>query len=72
MTDVLTPALPGRPKAPGTPLGGGERSETGGSTLPPAGLPDVAALAQLANEFFSALPGRSAAGGVPVDRKSVV
>src|SRR6185369_5574650 len=33
---------------------------------PPAGLPDVAALAQLANEFFSALPGRSAAGGVAV------
>ena len=33
---------------------------------PPAGLPDAAALAQLANEFFSALPGRSAAGGVPV------
>jgi cysteine desulfurase/selenocysteine lyase len=33
---------------------------------PPAGLPDVAALAQLANEFFAALPGRSAAGGVPV------
>ena len=33
---------------------------------PPAGLPDVAALAQLANEFFAALPGKSAAGGVPV------
>jgi cysteine desulfurase/selenocysteine lyase len=33
---------------------------------PPSGLPDMAALAQLANEFFSALPGRSAAGGVPV------
>jgi len=33
---------------------------------PPAGLPDVTALAQLANEFFAALPGRSAAGGVPV------
>ena len=33
---------------------------------PPSGLPDVTALAQLANEFFAALPGRSAAGGVPV------
>ena len=33
---------------------------------PPAGLPDVAALAQLANEFFATLPGRSTAGGVPV------
>jgi len=33
---------------------------------PPAGLPDVTALAQLANEFFATLPGRSAAGGVPV------
>ncbi|MET0333619.1 MAG: family 2A encapsulin nanocompartment cargo protein cysteine desulfurase [Rhizobacter sp.] len=33
---------------------------------PPSGLPDVTALAQLANEFFSALPGRSSAGGVPV------
>ena len=33
---------------------------------PPAGLPDLASLAQLANEFFSALPGRSAAGGVPL------
>jgi len=33
---------------------------------PPAGLPDAAVLAQLANEFFSALPGRSAAGGVPL------
>ena len=33
---------------------------------PPAGLPDVTAFAQLANEFFATLPGRSAAGGVPV------
>ena len=33
--------------------------------LAPAGLPDVTALAQLANEFFATLPGRSAAGGVP-------
>src|SRR5437016_1704275 len=33
---------------------------------PPAGPLDVAALAQLANEFFATLPGRSAAGGVPV------
>ena len=33
---------------------------------PPASLFDVTALAQLANEFFAALPGRSAAGGVPV------
>jgi len=33
---------------------------------PPPGLPDVTVLAQLANEFFAALPGRSAAGGVPV------
>lgn len=33
--------------------------------LPP-GLPDPAALARLAGEFFAALPGTSAAGGVPV------
>lgn len=32
----------------------------------PSGLPDVTVLAQLANEFFATLPGRSAAGGVPV------
>ena len=64
--DVLNPAPPGRPKAPATPLGGGERRETGGLSVAPAGLPDVTALAQLANEFFAALPGRTAAGGVPV------
>jgi len=33
--------------------------------LPP-GLPDPAAIARLAGELFAALPGRSAAGGVPV------
>jgi cysteine desulfurase/selenocysteine lyase len=35
---------------------------------PPAGLPDVASLARLAGEFFSALPGQNAPalGGVPV------
>ncbi|RQP21515.1 family 2A encapsulin nanocompartment cargo protein cysteine desulfurase [Piscinibacter terrae] len=32
----------------------------------PAGLPDPAALARLAGEFFAALPGVTAAGGVPV------
>ena len=32
----------------------------------PPGLPDAATLARLANEFFSALPGVPAAGGVPV------
>jgi cysteine desulfurase/selenocysteine lyase len=32
----------------------------------PAGLPDPAMLARLAGEFFSALPGVTAAGGVPV------
>ncbi len=33
----------------------------------PAGLPDIATLARLAGEFFSALPGTTyAAGGVPV------
>jgi cysteine desulfurase/selenocysteine lyase len=36
----------------------------------PAGLLDVTALAQLANEFFAMLPGRSAAGGVPVTTNS--
>lgn len=36
------------------------------SPAPPSGLPHVTALARLANEFFAALPGRSAAGGVPV------
>jgi len=65
-TDLLNPAPPGRPKAPATPLGGGERSETGGTFMPPSSLPDAAVLARLANEFFAALPGRSAAGGVPV------
>ncbi len=33
---------------------------------PPPGLPDPAVLARLAGEFFAALPGTSAAGGVPV------
>ena len=33
---------------------------------PPSGLTDAAVLARLANEFFAALPGRSAAGGVPL------
>ena len=33
--------------------------------LPP-GLPDPAAIARLAGELFAALPGRGAAGGVPV------
>lgn len=33
--------------------------------LPP-GAPDPAAIARLASELFAALPGRSAAGGVPV------
>ena len=65
-TDLLNPATPGRLKAPATPLGGGERSETGGTFMPPSSLPDAAVLARLANEFFAALPGRSAAGGVPV------
>ena len=32
----------------------------------PAGLPDVATLARLASEFFSALPGTYSAGGVPL------
>jgi len=32
----------------------------------PAGLPDPAVLARLAGEFFAALPGVTAAGGVPV------
>src|SRR6266516_4639980 len=36
------------------------------SPTPPSGLPDAAVLARLANEFFAALPGRSAAGGVPL------
>src|SRR5471030_1802511 len=31
-----------------------------------AGLPDLATLTRLAGEFFSALPGTYAAGGVPV------
>ena len=31
-----------------------------------AGLPDLATLTRLAGEFFSALPGATAAGGVPV------
>jgi cysteine desulfurase/selenocysteine lyase len=31
-----------------------------------AGLPDLATLTRLAGEFFSALPGANAAGGVPV------
>ncbi len=35
-----------------------------GSVLPP-GLPDPAALARMASEFFAALPGASATGGVP-------
>ena len=35
------------------------------SPMPP-GLPDPAALARLATEFFAALPGTYAAGGVPV------
>jgi cysteine desulfurase / selenocysteine lyase len=35
------------------------------SPMPP-GLPDPAALARLASEFFAALPGPCAAGGVPV------
>jgi cysteine desulfurase/selenocysteine lyase len=35
-------------------------------TPTPPGLPDPAALARLANEFFAALPGMYAAGGVPV------
>ncbi|WP_341679133.1 family 2A encapsulin nanocompartment cargo protein cysteine desulfurase [Niveibacterium sp. SC-1] len=33
--------------------------------LAPPGLPDVADLARLASEFFAALPGTSAAGGLP-------
>lgn len=33
---------------------------------PGSGLPDVTVLAQLANEFFAALPGRPAAGGEPL------
>ncbi len=37
---------------------------SGGST--PPGLPDLATLARLAGEFFSAPPGPPAAGGVPV------
>lgn len=46
---------------------------TGGSA--PPGLPDVAALARLASEFFAALPGGAtpslpAAGGVPVPSSS--
>lgn len=36
-----------------------------GGVLPP-GLPDPAALARMASEFFAALPGASATGGVPV------
>ena len=31
-----------------------------------AGLPDLATLTRIAGEFFSALPGNHAAGGVPV------
>jgi cysteine desulfurase/selenocysteine lyase len=33
---------------------------------PPAGLPDIGLLTRLAGEFFNALPGAPAAGGVPV------
>jgi cysteine desulfurase/selenocysteine lyase len=32
----------------------------------PSGLPDADVLTRLANEFFAAVPGRSAAGGVPL------
>ncbi len=32
-----------------------------GGVQPPAGLPDVTLLTRLANEFFAALPGQSAA-----------
>ena len=33
---------------------------------PPSGLPDVTSLARMASELFAALPGATAAGGVPV------
>ncbi|MFT3736418.1 MAG: family 2A encapsulin nanocompartment cargo protein cysteine desulfurase [Rhodocyclaceae bacterium] len=39
-------------------------SEPQGGFTPPAGLPDVASLAKLAGEFFSALPTTAAPGGV--------
>ena len=40
--------------------------DSGHESLLAAGLPDVGTLNRLAGEFFSALPGRQAAGGVPV------
>ena len=40
--------------------------DSGHERLLAAGLPDVGTLNRLAGEFFSALPGRQAAGGVPV------
>ena len=40
--------------------------DSGHESLLAAGLPDIGTLNRLAGEFFSALPGRQAAGGVPV------
>jgi len=40
--------------------------DSGRESLLAAGLPDIGTLNRLAGEFFGALPGRHAAGGVPV------